>query len=213
MCVQLRRSSGAFLDSVDCGAQSEVERFARNAFDVRPNGPTKTSRNCPRERDGLNLQVETTITLLVAPVGVQPPEEAMFFAGRKREVGFGIKLGDASALRDAVAVIRVKAAEGNVISRIHEHGDDVALADAHAGESVSILLRDEIGLQDFGREVLRVSIEVGEQALEVGGSGAGSEGGTAPVMQECAGGFGVSWDEVFEDDFAAAEASEGLGIR
>ena len=68
-------------------------------------------------------------------------------------------------------------------------------------------------MEDFRREVDGVGVEVGEETLEVGDRGSGSEGRATPVMQECAISFGVSWSEVFEDDLAVAQVSESLRIR
>ena len=51
-----------------------------------------------RERDGFDLQVEAAVALLVAPVGVEPPEEAVLLAGAEGVFG-GVPGESISAMR------------------------------------------------------------------------------------------------------------------
>ena len=86
-------------------------------------------------------------------------------------------------------MLRVEAAEGDVVGGVHDDGDDVLLADAHGGLHVVAAVGDSLGLQDLRGEVLGVGVEVAQQALEVGGGGTGGEGGAAPVVEQRSGDF------------------------
>src|ERR1700679_3317556 len=70
-----------FAQSVACGAQCELNGFKRDALLEGTNCPAETARDRARERDGFDLQVEAAVTLFVAPVGIEAPEEAVLFSG------------------------------------------------------------------------------------------------------------------------------------
>src|SRR5215472_2417183 len=57
--------------------QCEVQRLAGNALHPVTNGPSQATRDGSRQRDRLNLQIESAAALLIDPVGVQAPKEAV----------------------------------------------------------------------------------------------------------------------------------------
>src|SRR5258708_25295364 len=73
-----------FLNCIAGRAQCELQRFAWNAFHIGAKRPAEAGWNGSTERDRLDLQVKSAVALLVTPVGIQPPEEPVFFAGIQR---------------------------------------------------------------------------------------------------------------------------------
>ncbi len=197
-------------ERVACGAESELEGFAWDAFDVGSNGPREAVGDGACEGDGLDLQVEAAVALFVAPVGVEAPEEAVLFGGREGVLGGGawvVDLGDAVASGDAVAVLDVEMAEGDVVGGVHDDGDDMMLADAHRRLHVVCALCEDASLKYLWSKVLGVGVEVAHEAFEVGGCGAVGEGGAAPVVEKRAGEVGVGGGrDLLEDEVTVVEA-------
>ena len=110
-------------------------------------------------------------------------------------------------------MLRVQTQEGDVIGHVHDHGDDVFLADAHLSPEVITVFGEDFGLENLGRKVQGVGVEVLQEALEVGGLGSGDESGTAPVVKDGSGeGFTRGWIELLNDQFAATQANVALRI-
>ena len=100
----------------------------------------------------------------------------------------------------------VKLAEGDVISGVHDNGDDVVLAYAHGGRHAVRALVEDAGLHDLWGEVLGVGVEVSDEAVEVGGGGSGGEGCPAPVVEHRAGVFdAIGRRNAFDDQTAAMQ--------
>ena len=151
----------AFVEGVAGGGEGEDEGFAGDAFEVRLDGPGEAVRDGAREGEGFDLEVETAVALLVAPVGVEAVEEAVVAGGRD--------LVDAGAAGDAVAVVGVEGGEGDVAGGVEDDGDDVVLAGAQAEEGVGGCVGEDGGGDDLRGEVLWVGVEVLEEVFEVGG--------------------------------------------
>ena len=76
-----------FVEGVAGGGEGEDEGFAGDAFEVGLDGPGEAVRDAAREGDGFDLEVEAAVALLVAPVGVEAVEEAVFVGGRECVLG------------------------------------------------------------------------------------------------------------------------------
>ena len=70
-------SAALVLEGVAGGGEGEDEGFARDAFEVRLDGPGEAVRDGACEREGFDLEVEAAVALLVGPVGVEAVEEAV----------------------------------------------------------------------------------------------------------------------------------------
>lgn len=140
----------------------------------------------------------------------------MLFGGVEGAFGGGagrVDLGDVDALRGAVAVLGVELSEGDVVSGVHDDGDDVVLTDAHPCLEAVVLLGEGLGLNDLGREVLRVGAEVFHEALEVGGGRSGGKRGAAPVVEEGSGEWRSGGGELLDDKGSLAKVLRGGGEK
>src|SRR6185312_1838138 len=197
-----------FTEGVAGGAECEFERFAGDGLDERADGPAEAAGNGARQRNGFDLHGQAAVVLLVTPVSVLAPEEAVGVGGAEGMFcrrACTVDLGDIRAARDAVAMAKVEVAEVDIVGGIHNNGDDMVLADSHERLEAVVVPGESFGLEDFGREVLWVRVEVAHQAFEVGGGGSGDEGSAAPVVKEGSGDGG--WGKLLDDEVAAAEAT------
>src|SRR3569833_2033332 len=55
--------------------QRKFQRLPRHALHKRPDCPTQSRRNPPRQRNRFDLNVQPAIALLVAPIRIQPPQK------------------------------------------------------------------------------------------------------------------------------------------
>src|SRR5579863_8271387 len=133
-------------------AKRKFERLARHALDERTNDPAKARGNGASERNGLDLDHQAAVAFFIAPIGVQPPEKAVPFAGPNFALtrrAWRIDLGNLCAARNAVAVLRVERAEAHVISRVEDDGDHVMLAHTHFHLVVVPVLREYARLDNL----------------------------------------------------------------
>lgn len=75
-------------------------------------------------------------------------------------------------------------AEGDVVGRVEDDGDDVALADAHEDLELVTVAGQDFCLEHLRRKMLRVGGKVAHEVLEIGGFGSGDEGGPAPMVNK-----------------------------
>ncbi len=200
------RCIGIATQGVGCGAQRELQRLARYAVDVGADDPAQAGGNGTGQGYCLDLQIEATIALFVTPVGVEPPKESVIFTGVECMLGIGAgrgDLGNSGAVGDAVAVLAVDVAKLDFVLGIQNHGDDVALADAHPGADAITLLLQRMGCDYLGSEELRIVVEVPHEARKVCGSCSGRKGRAAPVVQQGPIDFGDGLD-AFDNEVAAS---------
>lgn len=84
-------------------------------------------------------------------------------------------------------MLRIETAKSDVVGSIHDHGEDVLLADPHRRPEMITLLADQFGLQHLGREVLRVSRDIPHQSLKIRSCGSGSKRSPTPIVQQRSG--------------------------
>src|ERR1017187_3636158 len=179
-----------FSECIAGGAQSELEGLAWNTLHKGPDRPTEAGWNGTSERDGLDLHVQSTVPLLVAPVGIQPPKKTVIFGGFQCALAASagrVDFGDLCASRDAVSVPRIEPLKVDVVGRIQHHRDYVVLPHSHCRHEMSTLLREGLRLEYLRGEMLRICIEVLHQPLEIRCMGSDRKRGTAPVVQHGSG--------------------------
>lgn len=109
-------------------------------------------------------------------------------------------------------MLRIETAEVDVVGRVHDNRDDMALADPHHGLHVAALLRKHSGLEHLRGKVLRVGVDVLHQSLKIRDLSSWHEGGTTPVMQHRSGKDRIlGGREALNDKFSAAKAKQVLG--
>src|ERR1019366_4000890 len=94
------------MECVAGGAQGEFQRFAGNALDERTNRPAEAGGDGAREGNRFVLHVQAAVSLLVGPVRVEPPEEAVLLGGSERVLITStgrVNFRNLRAARDAVS--------------------------------------------------------------------------------------------------------------
>lgn len=162
--------------------QSEFQRLTRNAVDVGANCPSQPGRGGSRQRNGLDLQKQPVVPLLIAPVAIQPPEKAVVLAGRD-SAPTSIDLSNAAAARRAEAVPCIKPPKRDLVRGLHRHRDHMPLTDPHLDANAVATLSEDSRVENFRRKVLRIRLKIPQQVFKIGRGGAGRERRPAPVVQ------------------------------
>ena len=101
-------------------------------------GPMASAQPRPvgteRVSERFDLNDEPAVAFLVAPVGVLAPKETVLLVFGEDVLAVcvgGIYLTNARAARDAVAVLRIKLREADIVAGVQDYGQNVALPHAH----------------------------------------------------------------------------------
>src|ERR1700680_583766 len=176
-------------ESLPRGRQSRSERFARDILNERTDQPAQARRNVACERNCFALNIDPTIELFEAPVGVQTPEEAVVFADRLFVLPRSVRVshfGNAGAVGATVGAPGVNCHVADVIFGVEHRCEHLCSLESQKYAEFIAGTGEQFRAFDLGRVMLSRVVIVLDQSKRVAQRYAGNENDSHPVVNEAA---------------------------